>query len=188
MAGIQSGFVTGARAKIKLGGKTMAFCSDVSYNITVQTIPVEAMGKYEVFNNEPIGYMVDGSFSVIRYTAGMAALSKIPDQQGTEASLGTNISGNETDNNGVLTKGTAPDAHLNPGKILSSRTVDLEVVDKSQIPGETRLVKIQDVRVTRKGASLNKRGVLVDNYTFVAILADDSEQAGDGKGVLPSSM
>lgn len=185
MAGIKSGFVTGARAKIKLGGKTMAFCTDVSYNITVQTIPVEAMGKYEVFNNEPIGYMVDGSFSIIRYTKNMAASSNITDQQADTNALGTNISGNDTTIKGLLTKGTAPDAHLNPGKILGSRTVDLEIDDKGQ-EGEIPIVKITDCRITRKGASLNKRGVLVDNYTFVAILADDGE--GANATTLPSSM
>jgi hypothetical protein len=77
MAGIHAGFVTGARAKIKIGGQTMGYAADVAYNITVATIPIETMGKYEVHSNEPVSYTVDGSFSIVRYTKGSADVSNI---------------------------------------------------------------------------------------------------------------
>lgn len=188
MAGQKTGFMTGARAKIKLGNHVLAFCTDVSYNVTVQTIPVEAMGKYEVFSNEPIGYMVDGSFSIIRYTAKMAKYANIHDQE----AVGTNMSDNDSTTTAGLPKGTAPSDHMNPGKILGSMTLDLIVQDKATYKDaaglDTNIIKLTDCRITRKGAVLNKRGVLVDNYSFVAILADDAESDGTAAGIVNSSM
>jgi hypothetical protein len=37
--------------------------------------------------------------------------------------------------------------------------------------------KIHDCRVTRRSSALNKRGVMVDSYTFVGILAGDTDDA-----------
>lgn len=185
MSGKKTGFMTGARAKVKLGNHVLAFCTDVSYNVTVQTIPVEAMGKFEVFSNEPIGYMVDGSFSIIRYTSKMAAYSGVTDQE----AAGTNMSGNDSTTPNTLPKGTAPSDHMNPSKILSSMTLDLIVLDKATAGAtDVGIIKLTDCRITRKGAALNKRGVLVDNYSFVAILADDAEVSGTDTAIGNSSM
>lgn len=179
MAGINAGFVTGARAKIKIGGATMAFAADVSYNITVQTIPIETMGKYEVHTNEPVSYSVDGSFSIVRYTKNSATVANITAQ---DKSAGTGANNNDTSNTGALDQGTAPGNHLDPSKILASASFDLEILEKGKGTNEGSVFKINDCRITRRGSSLNKRGVLVDNYAFVAVLAGDSDE-GDFPGI-----
>jgi hypothetical protein len=46
MAAKAPSFVTGANAKIKAGGKTFAYASDVSYQVIVDTVPIETMGRY----------------------------------------------------------------------------------------------------------------------------------------------
>jgi hypothetical protein len=166
MAKIKPGFITGANAKIKAFDKTLAYCSDVSYNVTVQTIPIESMGKYEVHSNEPVAYSVDGSFSIIRYTKN-ASLA-------TEGGIIKDVASN---------KGNAPESveaagggnmgeHLDPAKLLQSQTFDLQIHEK-RAANETAVYTVVDCRLTRRGMTLNKRGVMVDNYAFVGVLATD---------------
>ena len=68
MAGIVPSFITGANAKLKIGNLTLAFATDLSYQITTNSIPVRAMGMIEVAAYEPVSYTVSGTFSVVRYT------------------------------------------------------------------------------------------------------------------------
>ncbi len=168
MAQKKPGFITGANAKIKMFNKTMAYCSDVSYNVTVQTIPIESMGQYEVHSNEPVGYTVDGSFSVIRYT-----------NKATSADSGGSIE------NAADGKGNGPVSvedgangnmgeHLDPAKLLQSQTFDLQIHEK-RADGDTAVFTVTDCRVVRRGMNLNKRGVMVDNYAYVGILATDAD-------------
>jgi hypothetical protein len=69
MAGKQTSLITGSNAKVVFDGITLAYATDVQYDVSIQTIPVEVMGKFEVLANEPVAYLVAGSFSVVRYTA-----------------------------------------------------------------------------------------------------------------------
>lgn len=168
MANMKPGFITGANAKIKMFGKTIAYCADVAYNISVQTIPIESMGKYEVHSNEPVAYSVDGSFSIIRYTK--RASSGADGGVITDAAPGR---GNDPSQIDGGTNGKASD-HLNPKNLLASQTFDLEIFEK-KASGEAELIRIADCRLTRRGMSLNKRGVMVDNYAYVGILHQDMD-------------
>lgn len=165
-------FITGATAKIKLNEKTMAYAQDVSYNVTVTTIPIETMGRYEVVANEPVAYFVDGTLSIIRYTN--AAGSEYGAQN-------TAAKGNSSAQIGV-------GAHFNPGKLIQSETFDMEIfskftadqVETGQVDAEGKAItedrsitKLVDCRFTRKGGAINKRGVLVEQYAFNAILQND---------------
>jgi len=164
------GFVSGANAKIKLFGKTMAYCADVSYNINVQTIPIEAMGRYEVFSNEPVGYAVDGAFSIIRYTkrAKEAGISKTANNGNFPDAISSNESGSMGE-------------HFDPARLLQSRTFDIEIHEKTS-DGDNRVFRISDCRLTRRGMGLNKRGVMVDNYAFVGINAQDEDDTATPVG------
>ena len=73
MAGIRPQFITGANAKIKLNGKTLAFCTDLSYSIQILTQTPKVLGMYEGSSVEPLGYNVTGSFTVIRYAKDVRA-------------------------------------------------------------------------------------------------------------------
>lgn len=170
MAQMKPGFITGANAKIKMFNKTIAYCADVSYNITVQTIPIESMGKYEVHSNEPVSYSVDGSFSIIRYTK--RASSGADGGKIADVASGK---GNEPSQIADGANGKASE-HLNPAKLLASQTFDLEIFEKNAT-GEASVTKVVDCRLTRRGMSLNKRGVMVDNYAYVGILHIDSDAA-----------
>jgi hypothetical protein len=175
MAEKRPGFITGANAKIKAFGRTLAYCSDVAYNVNVQTIPVESMGKYEVHSNEPVAYTVDGSFSIIRYTKEASAMN-IDDADDGNGNYPENIQDGGKGN---------MQQHINPASILGSQTFDLEIHEKRQATAasgsgtisETEVFRVKDCRLTRRGMTLNKRGVMVDNYAFVGILASDMDSA-----------
>ena len=170
---VKPGYITGASAKIKIFNKTMAYATDVSYTVNVQTIPIESIGKFEVHSNEPVSYSVDGSFSIIRYAKQAKAL------------VGGDAAAN---GNSMKQNGTKP--HLDPSLILDSQTFDLEIYQKQSVaapaaaatpstpasPATSDLpwLKIADCRVVRRSGSLNKRGVLVENFAFVGVLMHDS--------------
>ena len=89
-------------------------------------------------------------------------------------------------------------AHATPGRILASETFDIEVYEKVTEPGPTgtaaaagtdifSVVKIQDCRLTRRGMTLNKRGLYVDNYAFVGVLVADGNNDGVGFDSLSNS-
>src|ERR1035437_7743136 len=67
MAGTKPFFISGANAKVKVNGKTLAFCTDLSYSIQVLTQTPKILGMYEGSSVEPLGYTVSGTFTVIRY-------------------------------------------------------------------------------------------------------------------------
>lgn len=173
MAGKKPGLITGSNAKLKVGGKTLAYATDITYSVDVAVIPVEVMGKYEVITNEPIATSVSGSFTIVRYSkAGNAGL---PD---TTAESGGNGVGNFAAGSDTL--GGQTDA-FNPGRILATSTIDIEIFQKlpptaatavSEL-NTTALVKITDCRLTRLTSGLNKRGIMTENYSFVGILYDD---------------
>lgn len=165
MAGIKSGFITGARAKVKIGSKVVAFATDVSYDVRVETIPVEAMGKYEVFTNEPVGYYVNGGFTVVRYTSADGASSTVLDQ---------NANGNKASQIGD----GSPKTHIDPQQILESATFDLDIYEKTSEESELEVWRIKDCRINSRRATLNKRGVLMDSYTFVGVLGGDATTDG----------
>lgn len=178
MTGKTTSLITGSNAKIKINGITLAYATDIQYSMSVQTIPVETMGRYEVLANEPIATIVAGSFAVVRYTSsakgggisGAAAngngVGEWGDRAGGEGALVQNVNG------GMST-------HMNPGDLLTATTVDIELYrksinDPSVKDGGTELFKrIKYCRLTQMAGSVNKRGILMEQFSFVAELIDD---------------
>ena len=162
MAGKTPSFITGATAKIKMGNLTMAYAQDCSYNTTVTTIPIETMGRYEVVSNEPVAYFVDGTLSIIRYTKEASAMN------------GAAANGNSVEQmiNAAGSGGNAGSG-FDPARMIASETFDLEIFQKLASGGTESVGKLRDCRFTRKGGSINKRGILVEQFAFNAILMDN---------------
>lgn len=170
MANKSTSLITGSNCKIKINGVTLAYATDVQYSLQVDTVPVETMGRYEVLANEPIATRVSGSFAIVRYT---------------KAAKDGNISGAAANGNGIgkwaASATAAPvSQHVNPGDMLTSATVDIELYRKSKNDptsqeGIELFKKIKDARITAMGGSVNKRGILVEQFAFVAEhIEDDS--------------
>lgn len=172
MAGVKPGLITGSNAKVKFGGKTLAYATDMQYSVETTVIPVEVMGHFEMIANEPIAIAVNGSFTVVRYAAGAAI--------GTGDSA--TLPGAAATGNGVGQLGGANQKEaFNPGLVLSSQTVDIEIYQKAigadSKESTSAVVKIIDCRLTRMSGSVNKRGVLMESYTFVGRLLQDDAHA-----------
>ena len=171
MSKLKPVFITGANAKITIDNVTLAYAIDVNYAIQVDHIAVETMGRYEAVSNEPVNYSVGGSLSVIRYTKKSydAAQNKLP---------GLHADGNSA-------KQIAP-SQFNPGNLLASETFDLIVyqkltksknTDNKSVPDPESVMTITDCRFTSRGAGLSKRNLLVEQFNFVGILANDESEA-----------
>lgn len=138
-------FITGANAKIRLNGKTLAFCTDVSYTIEVIHQTPKILGMYEGSSVEPLGYSVTGSFTVVRYAKdAAAAIGSQPN------GIAQNDAGNGTGNwggvwggtvgdflsrNGVGNDGRANEA-LDPSKFAAGTTFDIEIYQKVKEQGQ----------------------------------------------------
>lgn len=179
MAGITPSFVTGAKAIVKIYDKTVAFCSDVSYNVSVEHVPIESLGIFEIISHEPVAYTVNGSFSVVRYAGTDANLQNFAAAQGAQELANANGASNIGDGTNSIKQ------HVDPRQILASTTFDLEVLQK-QIAGNANapagFFRLADCRITNRASSLNKRGVLIDNYQFVGRLAEDDFTVDDQVG------
>lgn len=192
-------FIVGANAKIVIDNITIAFAQDASYQVSVSTIPIRAMGKLEVSAHEPVAYNVTGSLTVVRYTkdAGSSLVTLYrTEMQDTDNNTETEpvpvevtiegypkklISGANEKGNSIdrwNTKTGSVGAHLDPGRMLSSLTFDLEIFSKINSTGTLNtesVIKIRDCRITGKVGSLSKRGLMMDQFSFNAILVDNDE-------------
>lgn len=140
MSGVRPFFVTGANAKIKLNGKTLAFCTDLSYSVEILTQTPKVLGMYEGSSVEPLGYTVSGSFTVVRYVKDIqSAVNGKPPTGVAENDAGNGVGnwGNAwgglgsslLDAAGVGNGGRADEA-LNPAKFASGTTFDIQIYQK----------------------------------------------------------
>jgi len=145
MAGIRPFFVNGANAKIKINGKTLAFCTDLSYSISVLTQTPKVLGMYEGSSVEPLGYSVTGNFTVVRYVKdiGHAVGGKRPsgvaendagNGVGNWGSVWGGKLGDFLNRNGIGNDGRANEA-LDPSKFSNGTTFDIQVYQKIDTRG-----------------------------------------------------
>ena len=139
MSGVRPFFITGANAKIKLNGKTLAFCTDLSYTIQILTQTPKVLGMYEGSSVEPLGYNVSGSFTVVRYIkdAKRATNSNIRDVASNDAGNGvgnwSGAWGNGLFDSAALGFGNDGRANeaLDPSRFDNGTTFDIQVYQKT---------------------------------------------------------
>ena len=140
MSGARPFFITGANAKIKLNGKTLAFCTDLSYSVEILTQTPKVLGMYEGSSVEPLGYTVSGSFTVIRYAKDAKDAIKGKSPNGiadNDAGNGVGNWGNAWGGLGSslieaagIGNGGRADEALNPSKFAAGTTFDIQVYQK----------------------------------------------------------
>lgn len=182
-------FITGANARLRIDGLTFAYAQDVSYAITVDTVPVETMGRYEAVANEPVNYTVRGEFSIVRYTAitSTVANTEVPNNFVSGNGIGSALKG---------TTGTNLSSGLNPGSMLGSSSWDLTIWQKVEAESDAstattavvtatvpnQIIHVSDCRLTGKSGGLNKRGIWVERFTYVGVLASDDSYTASPSG------
>jgi len=187
MSGTAPFFVTGASAKIKINGKTLAFCSDVSYTVQIITQAPKVLGYYESISVEPLGYNVSGSFTLIRYVKN--AVGNIGTLSGTVNSG----NGAKNWNNEGVGANTSNDIQTNPADLENATTFDLEIYQKIEVKhgpdtsgGDVLgVAKIRGCRITQADFIMSKKTVATQKFTFIAQFADEDSftalQSGRGQ-------
>lgn len=181
MAGVKPFFLTGANAKIKVNGKTLAYCTSLSYSVKVAHATPTVLGMYEASSIEPIGYQVTGSFSIIRYVADVAnAISgKHPDGIKNHGNGIGNWGQNDVSFSNLADGRTYE--NLVPSKLHTSTTFDIEVLQKTE-SGTVSAAKIRDVRITQADFNISKKAAATQNFNFTAIYADEDSFIADFSG------
>lgn len=190
MSGVKPFFITGANAKVKVNDKTLAFCTDLSYSVSVLTQTPKILGMYEGSSVEPLGYTVSGSFSVIRYAKDAKSnVGSAPNgAAGNDAGNGVGNWGSQWGGglgsffarNGVGNDGRANEA-LDPSKFANSTTFDIQVYQKTQ-GGDIGVANIRNVRITQADFTMTKKGAAVQRFNFVALYVDEDSFVADFSG------
>ena len=200
----QTFFLTGANAKIKLNGLTVAFATDMSYTIDVKHAAPRLLGMYEPSSVEPLSYDVSGSFTVIRYIKGMAgAVAQVPDGVSPH---GNGIGGytrapkdfNENTKAKLdeLKKTFSPtnindgraDLSFDPKSLDVGFRFDIEIYQKYQDTASNttqlkRVAIIRDCRLTRSDFQLAKRSTAIQRFMFMGIYVDEDSFSTGMSGV-----
>lgn len=191
MSGMRPFFITGAKAKVKVNGKTLAFCTDLSYSIQVIHQTPKILGMYEGSSVEPLGYTVSGSFSIVRYakdakqnTGGTTPKGVAPNDAGNGVGNWGGVWGGSAGDffarNGIGNDGRANEA-LDPSKFDNSTTFDIQVYQKTP-KGDIGVANIRNVRITQADFSMQKRGAAMQRFNFVALYADEDSFVADFSG------
>lgn len=180
MAGLLPYFLTGANAKVKVNGLTMAFCTDLNYTIVVNRAPAKVLGMYEPSSIEPLGYMVTGSFTVIRYMKDTPSVIK---GAGGKAPNGVNERGNGVGAwfDGRITNEMQASESLDPSTFQFASGFDIEVYQKTA-GRQMDAAKIRDCHITRASFTLNKRSIATQTFEFMALYADEDSFRADFSG------
>lgn len=185
MANKTPGMITGANAKITIGDTTLAYASDVSYNLTIDHIPVEVMNKYEVISNEPVAMALSGSFSVVRYSK--AAAQEVPViENGVDTGRKTTIYvPGATNSPNEWKQGSDKLRSFSPGDLLASKTFDITITQRywdGKKEDDVVFLKFKDCRITGRSTSLNKRSVMTERFDFVGETMDDDKVTSASSG------
>ena len=187
MSGQMPFFLTGANAKIKLDGRTIAFATDFSYTVEVVHAAPQLLVMYEVANVEPLAYKVTGSMTIIRYAANM---KDFVDKQGGKAPNGVSNKGNgigatepgnglrdiaKTTLGGGMHHGMAYHS-LDPSKLKNAMKFDVELYQKGQQLGGTQenqaFARLRECRISKISGSVNRNGMAQEQLSFQAIYLD----------------
>ena len=176
-------FVTGANAKIRINGKTMAFCQDLAYSVTVNVQAPKILGMYEAHSMEPTSYDVSGTFTLIRYISGLK--DKIGAPQGTSErgnSIGSWGSDSITARAGIGNDGR-PHEHMIPKLLATSVHFDIEVYQKvSGTDDLCGVARLRDCRIEKMDFSINKKSPGIERYAFRASYLDEDTFNADFSG------
>ena len=185
MAGAVPTFITGANAKVKVNNVTLAFCTNVSYVISIAHATPTVLGMYEGSSVEPLSYKVSGSFTVIRYVADAVNEKNLPKGAVPQG----NGIGNWSRKNGAinrlgdLTDGRAYD-NLNPGKLDKACGFDIEILQKKNNANEgtSHLAKIRNCRITQASLQVGVKSTANQVFNFVALYVDEDSFLADFSG------
>jgi hypothetical protein len=197
MAGVRPFFLSGANAKIKLNGKTIAFCSDFMCSIQITHQTPKVLGMYEGVSVEPLSYNVAGSFSIIRYVHNAEANIGGVSPKG----VALNDAGNGVGNWGSVWGGSAlgnlpsiignpfssgadgrANEALDPSKYSQGTTFDIEIYQHNPNGDPLGVYKVRSARISRADFNMSKKSPGMDKFEFVALYVDGDAYVANPSG------
>ena len=185
MSGRRPFFLTGANAKIKVNGVTLAFATNLSYSVRVEHATPTVLGMYEPSSIEPLSYAVTGQFTVIRYVADVA--DKIKGISGaSELGNGIGAWGKKGNLSNPVkrifdpTDGRAYES-FDPSKLEVASRFSIEVFQKTG--DETQSVsRIRDARITQSDFNIGQKSAATQTFNFTALYVDEDTFLADFSG------
>lgn len=189
MAGLAPFFLTGANAKVRVNNKTIAFCTDVSYSVSINTATPKILGMYESVSLEPLSYEVSGTFTVIRYAADAAP---------TVRSFGDSTPNGVSDTgNGIGAWGpTNPIAqqlsptdgkafqNLDPSTYQNGTFFDIDVSQKMSDGTTLGVARIRSCRINRADFTIGgKNQPAIERFAFKALYVDEDSFIAGFSGI-----
>lgn len=150
--------MTGARAILKIDNKVVAFATNVSYTVSIPHAPINVLGRFSAARHEPLGYDVTVNCGVLRFS---------------EAGGG----GNSAD--GI--------ANIQPTlqDLINKEDIKIEIMDRKT---DQTILLVSRARLTNKSGNMGARDLLSESYTFVGIVAENSEALGQQEASTPGSI
>ena len=192
MAGKVPFFLTGANAKIKVNGVTLAFAANLSYTVEIPHFAPKILGVYESDTAEALGYSIRGQFSIIRYLEGSKAKAGDGTVAGVDNSgngLGSWTIGRHIENFAVAKAAGDPGTgdngawqNLDPSSFSDGTTFDIEVYQKLSNGELSGAFRLRGVRITGVTGSLAKKEVYGQVFSFMAQYFDDDSLMADPSG------
>ena len=137
---------TGARARLMVHGKKIGYATNVAGSEEIQYDPIEVLDNIQVEEFVPVAYRVTLTASKVR------------------------IVGESLKTQGLFPPiGTSPEEHLT--NILLSGDMSA-VIEDSKSPGAS-IAKYEQVKIASQNYTVNARGVVGEDVTFVAVRSSD---------------
>jgi hypothetical protein len=190
MAGMKPFFLTGANAKVRINGKTLAYVTNLSYSVRVNHASPTILGMYEPTSIEPLAYIVNGSFSVVRYIADVASSvgGSLPNgvkdtgngigYWGPDGTLGRFKAGFD------VKKGPDGRAYenLDPKKLEKATSFDIEIYQKTCGASQVPVATLRGVRITQADFNIGTNAPATQNFNFTAVYADEDSFLANSSG------
>ena len=194
MAGRKPFFLTGANAKIKVNGVTLAFCTNLSYSVQVTHATPHVLGMYEATSIEPTAYKVSGTFTIIKYVAdavydiggeqvapdGVSARGNGVGSWSKEDSTFKKWLGGFDFKNGFDAR--AYDS-LTPKELHKASGFVIEVFQDVGDGNFRGAAKIRNARITQADFSISKKSAAQETFAFTAIYIDEDTFIADASGI-----
>ena len=189
MANKLASFMSGAQLVIYVGGVKVAFAQGISFQESMDNVPVGGVGSFSYHAIEPLRYSASGSLTITRWSSKLATLIKAANPVGLpDPILKAKVLDNRDGNS--LLDGVA----FNPVKLLASATFDIHVYSK--LPDATGSTKdfasmvpvytLHDCRMSGYSFGFSPATLLQEGVTFIVTKVSD-EQAAKAPAVSSST-
>ena len=180
-------FMTGANAKIKVNGVTLAFCTGLSYDVIINTANPRILGGYEAVSLDVLSYEIKGQFSIVKYNKGMVSnnAGSTPDS--------VVDSGNGIGNWGTGSWANDGKAYpaLDPSTFSTGTFFDIEVYQKAMDTTNTIVMmpfaKIRECRIVAARTVIQKKTATIQTFAFIGKYLDEDSFLAI-PSVLPQNM